>query len=471
MELYQHQKDVLELSKTRNEIALFHGLGSGKSRSIIEILRNEYNTAHRFKKTLIMGPTSVIYNWKNEFKKFSKIPEERIYVCASGTLRDSRLKKAIEGGAQIITINYEALVSLKIKTILLDWKPEILVCDESHLLKNPTATRSKAVFEISRSTEKRFILTGTPILKNTLDAFMQFKILDRGATFGQNFFSFRAEYFMDKNAAWAGKKNHFPLWVPRPDKAQKLMDKIATKAHVVETKDCLDLPPYIDMTEKVPMSDEQKKAYDQMKDFFIAYVEQNADNPAIATIAPVKALRMMQICAGHLTLDNDDVVEFKNTPKLTRLAELLEEIRDNHKFIIWTAFKSDNKAICKMLEMMGVKFVKITGDQSTQEKQQAVDDFQNDESVRGVVATMSAGGTGITLTKASYSFVLSRNFSLGDNLQARARNYRSGSNIHEKIININLVVEVSIEQRVVEAINNKEEIGKLVLQWAKEKNF
>lgn len=471
MELYKHQKDVLELAKTRNELALFHGLGTGKTRSVIEILRHEYNTAHRFKKTLIMGPTAVIYNWKNEFKKFSKIPEERIYVCSSGTLRDSRLKRAIEGGAQIVTINYEALVSLKIKTILLDWKPEIIVCDESHLLKNPSATRSKSVFEISRRTEKRIILTGTPILKNTLDAFMQFKILDHGQTFGQNFFAFRAEYFMDKNAAWAGKKNHFPLWVPRPDKAQKLMDKIAVKAHVVETKDCLDLPPYIDTTELVSMSEDQQKAYNQMRDFFIAYVEENAENPSIATIAPVKALRMMQICAGHLTLDNEDIVEFKKTPKMLRLSELLEEIKDNHKFIIWTAFKSDNKAACSLLSDLGIKFVKITGEQTTQEKQQAVDDFQNDESVRGVVATMSAGGTGITLTKASYSFVLSRNFSLGDNLQARARNYRSGSNIHEKIININLVVEDSIEQRVVEAINNKEEIGKLVLQWAKEKKF
>jgi hypothetical protein len=58
-------------------------------------------------------------------------------------------------------------------------------------------------------------------------------------------------------------------------------------------------------------------------------------------------------------------------------------------------------------------------------------------------------------------------FSLGDNLQARARNYRSGSQIHEKIINYDLVVEDSIEEKVAQAINNKEEIGKMVLEWAK----
>jgi len=244
-------------------------------------------------------------------------------------------------------------------------------------------------------------------------------------------------------------------------------EKIAKKAHVVYTKDCLDLPPYINMIEKVELTDDQSKAYDQMRDFFMAFVNENVSNPAVATIAPVKALRLMQICAGHLTLDDSTVVEFINTPKLKRLAELLEEVKDQHKFIIWTAFKHDNKAACNLLSKMGVRFVRITGDQTTQEKQQSVDLFQNDPDVRGVVATLAAGGTGITLTKASYSFVLSRNFSLGDNLQARARNYRSGSQIHERITNIDLVCKDSIEEKVAEAINNKEEIGKMVLEWAK----
>ena len=158
---------------------------------------------------------------------------------------------------------------------------------------------------------------------------------------------------------------------------------------------------------------------------------------------------------------------FEKTPKLARLEELIEEIRDGHKFIIWTAFKHDNKEACKLLDEMKIKYVKITGDQDTKEKQRAVDDFQNDTNVSGVVATLSAGGTGITLTKASYSFVLSRNFSLGDNLQARARNYRAGSQQHEKITNYDLVVEDSIEEKVAQAINNKEEVGKLVLEWAR----
>lgn len=439
---------------------------SGKTRSVIDIIRNIFNTHRGFKKTLILGPTSVVFNWRNEVEKYSNIPIERVYVCSSGAGRDIKLQKAIDQGAMIITINYEALLSEKIMKILRAWSPEILVCDEVHQCKNPSAKRSKSVFELAKLTKFRYILTGTPILKNTLDAFMEFKILDLGKTFGLNFWTFRAEYFMDKNAAWAGKQNHFPLWVPRPEKEKELLAKIAKKAHVVYTKDCIDLPPYINIIEKVPMKPDQKKAYEEMRDFFITFVNENAQNPAVAKIAPVKALRMMQVCAGHLTLDNKDTIDFGSTPKLERLEELLEEVRGN-KFIIWTTFKADNKAACQLLDKLGIKYVKITGDQSTEEKQKAVDDFQNDPSVEGTVATLSAGGTGITLTKACYTFVLSRNFSLADNLQARARNYRSGSNIHEKIINYDLVIDGSIEEQVAQAINNKEEIGKMVLDWAK----
>ncbi len=410
----------------------------------------------------------MIFNWKNEFLKFSKIEEQRIFVSSSGTGRDKKLLKAIENGAMIITINYEALCSANIKKILLAWQPEILVCDESHNLKNPSAVRSKVVFELARTTYKRIILTGTPILKNTMDAFMQFKILDLGKTFGANFFSFRARYFYDKNAAWAGKQNHFPLWTPHPAMEKELLDKIATKAHVVETKDCIDLPPYVNVVEFVDMTEEQRKAYEQMKDLFMAFVNDNMSNPAVASIAPVKALRMMQICAGHLKLDDGTIYNFKNTPKLKRLEELVEEIRFNHKFIIWAAFKEDIKSACDLMDSMGIRYVCITGDQDTVQKQTAVDLFQNDPLVTCVIANQRAGGTGITLTKASYSFVLSKNFSLGDNLQSRARNYRSGSAIHERIVNVDLTVKDSIEELVTTAINNKEEIGNKVLTWVKE---
>ena len=465
--MYKHQKEIVEMSLLQDEIALFHGLGSGKTRSVIESLRAIFNLQRRTYKVLILGVPAVIYNWKNEIIKFSNIPEKSIYVCASGTNRDKKLKKAIDSGAQIITINYEALLSEKIFQVLQEWRPQILVCDEVHQCKNPSAKRSKKVFELSKGTFKRFILTGTPILRNMMDIFMQFKILDGGKTFGHNYFSFRAKYFVDKNAAWSGRPNHFPEWIPRADTQEELMRKIKQRAHVVETKDCIDLPPYIDTIEHVEMGKNQKIAYEQMRDYLMTFLEENMDKPAVATIAPVKALRLLQIVSGHVAQDDGKIVTFEN-PKLERLMELLEDIVPENKVIIWTEFKHDISAISTELKAKGYSFVTVSGEQTTQEKQKAVDDFQNDPSVHIFLGNSSAGGTGINLTRAKYSIRYSRSFNLGNFLQSTARNYRGGSQEHDSIININISMKDTIDEKVALALMSKEEIGKNMVNFIKE---
>lgn len=465
--MYKHQKEIVDMSLLQDEIALFHGLGSGKTRSVIESLRAIFNLQRHTYKVLILGVPAVIYNWKNEIIKFSNIPEKSIYVCASGTNRDKKLKKAIDSGAQIITINYEALLSEKIFQVLQEWGPQILVCDEVHQCKNPSAKRSKKVFELSKGTFKRFILTGTPILRNMMDIFMQFKILDGGKTFGHNYFSFRAKYFVDKNAAWSGRPNHFPEWIPRADTQEELMRKIKQRAHVVETKDCIDLPPYIDTIEHVEMGKNQKIAYEQMRDYLMTFLEENMDKPAVATIAPVKALRLLQIVSGHVAQDDGKIVTFEN-PKLERLMELLEDIVPENKVIIWTEFKHDISAISTELKAKGYSFVTVSGEQTTQEKQKAVDDFQNDPSVHIFLGNAQAGGTGITLTRAKYSIRYSRSFNLGNFLQSTARNYRGGSQEHDSIININLSMKDTIDEKVALALMSKEEIGKNMVNFIKE---
>jgi len=465
--MYKHQKEIVERSLLMDEVALFHNMGTGKTRSVIESLRAIFNIQKRTYRVLILGVPAVIYNWRNEILKFSKIPERSIYVCASGSNRDKKLLKAIESGAQIITINYEALLSEKIFKILQEWRPEILVCDEIHNCKNPTAKRSKKVYELSQGTFKRFILTGTPILRNMMDIFMQFKILDHGKTFGHNYFAFRAKYFVDKNAAWSGRPNHFPEFVPRPDTQEELLNRMKSKAHVVETKDCIDLPPYIETIETVEMGKNQKAAYEQMRDYLITFIEENMDKPSVATIAPVKALRLLQIVSGHLTQEDGKVVQFEN-PKLERLMEILDDIVPENKVIIWTEFKNDIAVISTELKAKGYNFVIVSGEQSTQEKQKAVDDFQKDPSVNIFLGNTASGGTGINLTEAKYSIRFSRSFNLGNALQSAARNYRGGSQIHDSIININLSIKDTIDEKVAQALMSKENIGKNMMQFIKE---
>ena len=82
-----------------------------------------------------------------------------------------------------------------------------------------------------------------------------------------------------------------------------------------------------------------------------------------------------------------------------------------------------------------------------------------------MIANQTAGGIGINLTAASYSIFYSRNFSLEADLQAEARNYRGGSEVHKKITRIDLVAADSIDSLVVEALAKKENISEQILAW------
>lgn len=466
-ELYEHQERVAtKLSTDTDELYLNHGLGSGKTRSVIESIRRIFNSDKRMKRTLILCPASVPHNWRKEIIKFSKIADERIFVIPQ-TDRKNKVREAIHAGKTILIMNYEALLAKEIQEMLLEWEPQILVCDESHKLKTPNSARSKIVAKIALKTEKRILLSGTQILKNLMDIYSQFKVLDNGKTFGTNFWTFRARYFVDENAAWAGKAKHFPKWIPRPDAEPELMRLINRKADVITSEECLKLPPRIEMVEDIIMSKEQEAAYKSMKDAFVAFVNDNTDNPALATVAPVKAIRLNQICAGHVTLDDGTTHFFKSNPKLDRLFEILEEITGEHKVIVWTTFRADIKLISERAKEEGYKFVTLTGDQNALQKQEALDAFETDPTVRIMLANKKAGGTGCNMVQASYDIGYSMDHNLGDHLQSRARNFRGGSEIHSRITSIFLCVKDSIEEIIKESLDKKENIGKMVIEWAK----
>ena len=136
MDLYKWQQEAIERAKLQPYIALFAECGIGKSRCAVEILRHLFNKEKRVYRTLIFGPQAVLYNWQDEILKWSKIPEEHIFVSTGvGKKRYEQLDYAIHNKS-IIIINYEALRSEPIVKYLKDFDPNVLICDESHKLKS-----------------------------------------------------------------------------------------------------------------------------------------------------------------------------------------------------------------------------------------------------------------------------------------------------------------------------------------------
>jgi SNF2 family DNA or RNA helicase len=499
--LWGHQSKVVNYVND-NDIkyySLLHDMGTGKTRTAIEILRNIYIKEDRVVKTLIIGPLATIQSWKREILAYSNIPEKMISVVngirpgrKTSTLPTKKEQLATKYG--IYVINTDMVGSSNLWPIIQKLGIEILIVDEVHNFKSFDAKRTKELMKFSRTLKYKFTLTGSPVLQNAMDLWSQFYILNPDIL-GGNFYSFRSQYFYDANASMPSHI-HFPDWKVKDEKyftkmynagmsdealskqsLSNLNKTIYMHANRVMKKDVLDLPPITYQTLEVPLSPEQARIYEEMNDSLVANLDNSEDDlqeiledmPEVmhADLAIVKTLRLMQIAAGVIKPDDKPAQMLEKVPRLKLLKDTLEEIFSNpdNKVIIWTTFKPTYAAIGAILEELGVKHTFITGEQSSQEKQDSMDALNNDYETRATVANQAAGGTGVTLNGANYSVYYSRSFNLGHDLQSEARNYRGGQ--VKNVTRIDLVAPNTIEVDIVNALASKKEQAEDILDTSK----
>jgi SNF2 family DNA or RNA helicase len=520
---WDHQLRAIETASPAERLwfAFFFEMGAGKTMTVINTLRHKAVLMQRLLRTIVLTPPIVIPNWKDEFLAHSKIPEDRIILLdGSGEDRIELFKKnawALDPvtnkfaprPAFFIT-NYESLLlgggyvgegrkkryePGALFKLMTSWGPDAIIFDESHKIKNYKAERSKQAarltiperckikrkyFDVLEAKEKTvveidrtkrplvYLLSGSPVLNSPEDIFWQYYVMDAGATFGANFFVFRATYFEDKNAGMLKNKEaaqrYFPKWELKPGALEKMNELIYKSGMRVTKEECLDLPEEVSVTIRCPMVPDQIRNYKEMKQDFITYIN---DTCATATLAIVKALRLMQITSGFLALnttgEEGDVAKhvYKDTGKEKALKELLESLTPHHKVIVWAVWKENYNVIRRVCEELGVKYAEVHGQVSRAKQDAGVEAFKTDPNVRVFIGHPGSGGIGINLTCAPYSIFYSRTFSLEHWLQARARNHRGGQK--ERVTHYDLVCTSTIDEKVQEKLQKKFDMSEKVL--------
>ncbi len=479
--LWEHQEVGVKRALAVHNFAFFFEMGVGKSRTVIETLSKRFQARQTLLKTLIFCPPIVVPQFRDEWLKYTGL-KGRDVIALQGSAK-KRLKVFQENkGPKIFITNYEALSMKDLFQAFLEWAPECLVYDESHKVKSPTSQRSKLADQLANPFDKKlkkakpkphtYLLSGTPVLNSPMDLFQQYKVMDGGETFGNNFFAFRAKYFRDRNAAMPSQK-HFPDWRPMTlsrdgvDAIGEINRKLQETSMRVEKKDCLTLPPEVDVTIKVGMTPEQTRLYTQMKNDLITYMGSKA---CIASMALTKALRLMQIASGFVSVTGDDgqiEISLDNTPKLEALKELLEDIcaDPKNKVVVWSTWRktyADIGAACIALKL---GFLEIHGGVSESKKVANIAAFRSDPLCRVLIAHPGSGGVGVNLVEAGYSIRYSRTFSLEQWLQSRARNHRGGSLEagHKSITHYELVAEDTIEELAVRKLASKIDMSESLL--------
>lgn len=471
-EMWQHQHDSVEkyFESVKPGFALFFEQGCGKTRTSIEILNRSEKP--QTQKVLVFTPPVVISNWCDEIKKFSDIKAKALIGPGKKRLDIFMQNK---NSTRVFVTNYEAL-SMPIFEFLKSWQADVIIFDESHKLKSPSSLRSKMAFELTNQRNsprpKVFLLSGTPILNSPIDIFQQYKVMDGGVTFGLNYFKFRARYFRDMNSQMPSQR-HFPDWRVRTlerdgfDALSEINEKIFSLGIRYEKKDCLTLPEEVTIPIKVGMTPKQKKVYEELRKHLVSYL---SDSKSVSTpLALTKALRLLQICSGFVgAINHEDNLqyedEFEDTPKIQALKELFEQIviEGNHKVIVWAVFKKNYEQIAKLCNEMGIKYVELHGSMAQGAKDQALKDFKEKDDTKVMVSHPGSGGIGINLVEANYSIFYSRNFSLEQYLQAKARNHRAGQ--QKNVTHYNLVCDQTIDELVLKALDEKQEISDILLK-------
>ena len=349
---FKHQKIHLEYAVRMPAYYNLDEMGLGKTRVAIErhiFLKTKLN---KIDKSFIICPVSLMYNWIAEIEKWAPHPINKSYHIITGSKKQKieELNLTLKQDINFYIINYEGIDSIKQELLnLIDSRTNIII-DEFIKIKNPSALRSKNIRDITDNTEYIFALCGTPVSQGSIDLFSPSLIVDKGKKYGFSYERFIDKYFI---------KYGFKL-DPRRSTYQELSNKLYENALRFTKKQCLDIPDKLYSQILIDLPEKNQLAYNQMLQFCLSELE---GHEATAPIILVQLLRLSQITSGFIKDTSNNVIRFKEQPKLDALSDLLDQ-NNSHSMLIWSRFVPDIKLIAKMLIDKNVSFGIIIGSQN-----------------------------------------------------------------------------------------------------------
>lgn len=429
-------------------------MGCGKTLTTIAVAGALYNLG-KIDRVLVVAPTSVCSVWPHDLNQFATFPWEARVLLGD---KKKRLKALNElenwpfKALRIAVINYESTHREGIFEALAAYKPDLIVCDESQRIKNPSAAQSKALHKLGDAAPFRMILSGTPVQNNAVDLYSQYRFLDP-AVYGANFYAFKNRYCI-----MGGYGQHQIVGYRNMD---ELVEKEHSVAYRVTKEECLDLPQQTFINRYVQFTDAEQAIYEQLRKS--SFLELETGENVTATTILTMYLRLMQLTGGFLTADESTRPKQVNTAKLDALADIVDDyvVDAGKKLVIFARFRAEIAAIENLLRLRKIQYGSIYGDVPMEERGKIVEDFQTNPDTKVFVAQIQTAGLGITLHAASTAVFYSYDYNYANYAQALARIHRIGQRL--PVTYIHLVVDGSIDEKILATLENKEDMAKTVV--------
>lgn len=471
---FDHQQTALDAAGSKDSFGFFMEMGTGKSKVLIDnmgqlFLKGKINFA------LVIAPKGVYRNWvAKEIPQHMSddVPLRMIRWVASPNKKQTEEIRSIQkgfAGLTVFVMNVEAFSSTKGQRVG-KWmskylgKHGLIAIDESTTIKNPKAKRTKALMDIADGFSYKRLLTGSPITKSPLDIYSQAEFLQRGML-GDSYWAFQGRYAITKQQKMGARSFTQIVGYRYLD---ELTERISSFSYRVLKKECLDLPDKTYTVRYVQLTPEQVKMYNDISRQAMLLLDNGelVSAPAVIT----QLLRLQQILSGHIKTDEGDIEYFP-----TKRTDALKEIMSEHhgKAIIWSRFRHDIKTIVAMLnkEFGPGSAAAYFGDTKDDERLAIVQNFQDpNHPLKYFVGNPATAGYGLTLTEANLVVYYANDFNLETRIQSEDRAHRIGQK--NPVTYIDLISEGTIDERIVESLRNKINIGALVLgekarEWLK----
>lgn len=363
--------------------------------------------------SLLVVPTTLLYNWKNEATQFCK--ELNLYTHSGS---DRATDAAAFNGADVVLTSYAIL--RRDAGLLRQIDFNYFILDEAQNIKNPHSLTATSAFSIKA--RHHLTLTGTPVENSLSDLWTQM-------------------HFVNRNILGS---------LPRFLKESRNDEKLMLYRHLIrpfllrrhKSQVLKDLPAKTVIVQYCEMEEQQLEFYRETRN---QYRDQILDqkNKTQNAIALLEGLMRLRQAANHPLLVDKNYTG--GSGKLDLVCEMMEDIRQQgNKTLVFSSFTEHLKLIRNYLDEHNLKYCYIDG--STKDRQQQVETFQNNDDFPFFLLSLKAGGTGLNLTRASYVLLLDPWWNPAAEAQAFDRAHRIGQT--NKVFVYKFITRGTVEEKI-----------------------
>jgi len=416
-------------------------MGLGKTVQTLALMQKIKEEDHEEKihsTSLIIMPTSLVYNWLNEAKKFA--PKLKIHVH-SGSLRSKEIEKFSAYDLVFTTYGICRVDIELLKTFYFNY----IILDESQNIKNPASKSFKAVKSLK--SKHKLILSGTPVENTVNDLWTQMSFINPGLLGTQSLFHSEFVIPIDK------KKDE--------EKASRLQALI--KPFVLrrtKTQVATELPPKTENLFYCQMSEEQKEFYEKIKSEYRNALLLNLEDGSFkkSQIQVLQGLTKLRQIANHPKMTNEGYLG--DSGKFENVIHTLENVLSRgHKVLVFSQFVKHLDIYREYFKVNNVAFSYLDG--STSKRGEVVNRFQSDKDIKLFLISIKAGGVGLNLTEADYVFILDPWWNPAVEQQAIDRTHRIGQT--KNVFIYKFITKDTVEEKILALQNRKRKVAESLI--------